>query len=404
MGRRGASVTSDTVYAYRAARADGAIERGVLSVDSREAAASALMNRGLFPMDVRLERASTVSKAALPPDDLAVGLRVLAALLEANVPLARALGMLDDLVPASWTPVLGSITESIRSGHSLAAALSSAPASFPPVVLGMLQAGEGGSGLATAVRRAADLTESTARTRAAIRSALAYPIILAFAGTASIALLVGVVLPRFGAILSDLGQPLPLTTRLALELASFARVAALPAFALLLVSIFLWRAWVGTSDGARRWASMMLAVPAIGAIRRSSATARACAALSALLESGVPFAQALVHGARATGDAEMSARILAARESIIGGQSVAKSLGEQHALTPTAVRLARAGEETGRLADMLAHAATLEADAASRSTKTLVGILEPAMILVFGAIVAFVAASLLQAIYSVRPT
>lgn len=394
----------ETVYAYRAARADGAIERGVLSVESHDAATSALMDRGLFPMEVRLERASTNAKRALPPDDLAVGLRVLASLLEANVPLARALGMLDDLVPTSWTSVLGSITESIRSGHSLASALSSAPASFPPMVLGMLQAGEGGSGLATAVRRAADLTESTARTRAAIRSALAYPIILAFAGSASIALLVGVVLPRFGAILSDLGQPLPTTTRIALELANFARVAALPAFALLLVSIFLWRAWTGTADGARRWASMMLAVPAIGAIRRSSATARACAALSALLESGVPFAQALVHGARASGDAEMSARILVARESIIGGQSVATSLGAQQALTPTAVRLARAGEETGRLADMLAHAATLEAEAASRSTKTLVGILEPAMILIFGTIVAFVAASLLQAIYSVRPT
>ncbi len=395
---------SDTVYAYSAARADGAIERGVLSVESYEAATSALMDRGLFPMEVRLQRASTITKKALPPDDLAVGLRVLAALLEANVPLARALGMLDDLVPSSWTPVLGSITESIRSGHSLAAALSAAPASFPPVVLGMLQAGEGGSGLATAVRRAADLTESSARTRAAIRSALAYPIILAFAGSASIALLVGVVLPRFGAILSDLGQPLPTTTRIALELANLARVSALPAFALLLFSIFLWRAWTGTADGARRWASMMLVVPAIGAIRRSSASARACAALAALLESGVPFSQALVHGARASGDAEMSARILVARESIIGGQGVARSLGAQRALTPTAVRLARAGEETGRLADMLAHAATLEAEVASRLTKTLIGILEPAMILIFGAIVAFVAASLLQAIYSVRPT
>ncbi|MBA2684459.1 MAG: type II secretion system F family protein [Gemmatimonadaceae bacterium] len=118
----------------------------------------------------------------------------------------------------------------------------------------------------------------------------------------------------------------------------------------------------------------------------------------------MPFSQALVHGARASGDAEMSARILVARESIIGGQGVARSLGAQRALTPTAVRLARAGEETGRLADMLAHAATLEAEVASRLTKTLIGILEPAMILIFGAIVAFVAASLLQAIYSVRPT
>lgn len=393
-----------TMYAYRAARHDGAIERGVLMVESREAATDALIDRGLFPMEIHLERGVAESRSALPIDDLAVGLRVLAALLEANLPISRALSMLEDLVPASWTPVLASITGSIREGHSLVGALAAAPVSFPPVVLGMLQAGEGGSGLASAVSRAADLMESTARTRAAVRAALAYPIILAFAGTASLALLVGVVLPRFGAILADLGQPLPTTTRLALELANVARVAALPGVAALAVAVVTWRGWVATPRGSRRWASTLLALPAIGPIRLSSATARACAALSALLESGVPFAQALVHGARASGDAEVGARMLTARESIIGGQSVAKSLGAQHALTATAVRFARAGEETGRLGEMLAHAAALESESASRAVKSFVRTLEPALILVFGGIVAFVAASLLQAIYSVRPT
>jgi len=68
------------------------------------------------------------------------------------------------LVPPTWSPVLASVTVSIREGQTLAGALTAAPASFPPVVLGMLQAGESGSGLASAVGRAADLMESTART------------------------------------------------------------------------------------------------------------------------------------------------------------------------------------------------------------------------------------------------
>jgi len=395
---------ADTMYSYRAARNDGAIERGVLMVESREAATTALMDRGLFPMEIQLERAVGESRSALRIDDLAVGLRVLSALLEANLPISRALAMLEDLVPATWMPVLASVTVSIREGRTLAGALAAAPASFPPVVLGMLQAGEGGSGLASAVSRAADLMESTARTRAAIRAALAYPCILAVAGLASLALLVGVVLPRFGAILADLGQPLPTSTRLALELANGVRIAALPGFVVLVAAVFVWRAWVATPNGGRQWAAMLLAIPVIGPIRLSSATARACAALSALLESGVPFAQALVHGARASGDAEVGARILTARETIIGGQSVAKSLGDQHAFTATAVRFARAGEETGRLGEMLAHASTLEAESASRAIKSFVRALEPALILVFGGVVAFVAASLLQAIYSVRPT
>jgi len=237
-----------------------------------------------------------------------------------------------------------------------------------------------------------------------VRAALAYPIILAFAGSASLALLVGVVLPRFGAILADLGQPLPTSTRIALEIANVARVGALPAFASLLVAMFIWRAWVQTASGSRQWAAMLLSLPVVGRIRLSSATARACAALSALLESGVPFAQALVHGARASGDAEVSARILVSREAIMGGQSVARSLSMERAITPTAIRFARAGEETGRLGEMLAHAATLEEESASRATKTFVRALEPVLILLFGGVVAFVAASLLQAMYSVRPT
>ena len=111
----------ETMYSYRAARGDGAIERGVLMVGSREAATTALMDRGLFPMEIHLERA-VGEASALPIDDLAVGLRVLSALLEANLPISRALAMLDDLVPVSWIPVLGSVTVSIREGRTLATA------------------------------------------------------------------------------------------------------------------------------------------------------------------------------------------------------------------------------------------------------------------------------------------
>ena len=391
-------------YAYRAARADGALEMGVLSAESRDAAARALEGRGLFPLELCVEREEGPKGRRISARDLALGFRVLATLLEAGLPMARSLAAMPELAPPSWGPALPEIERSVREGSSLTAALSQGPLLVPPVVLGIVRAGEAGSGLATAVRRAAELLEHQAAMRSAVRSALSYPALLATAATASVALLVGVVLPRFGTILADLGQSLPPTTRFVLSASTILRAwspAALIALALMLV---LWRAWVSTENGRERWHALLLEVPVLGAVRRSSATARTGAALSALLESGVPISVALVHAARASGDVALMQRLLNARESIVQGRRPSDALAQEGALTPTAVRLTRAGEETGRLAEMLSHAAALERERSESMVKSAVRLLEPALILVFGGLVALVAAALLQAIYSVRPT
>lgn len=393
-----------TAYAYRAARADGAIELGVLDAESREDAASALSARGLFPMEIRLASETASRRRQLPARDLALGLRVLATLLESGLPITRALSALKELAPASWKLALPTITRAVTEGQSLAAALAAAPMEFPPVVVGIIQAGEGGSGVALAVRRAAELTEQVAATRAAIMAALAYPCVLAGAGTASIALLVGVVLPRFAAILADLGQELPTSTRVVLETAAIARVSALPLIFLFIVATIAFRGWTATTRGREHWHEFLLSLPLIGAVRLSFGTARASAALSALLESGVLISSALVQASRACGDAALSERLLAARESVIHGQGIARSLAAECAMTSTAVQLVGTGEESGRLASMLGHASILERERAERALQGGVRLLEPTMILAFGGLVGLVAAALLQAIYSVRPT
>ena len=103
------------------------------------------------------------------------------------------------------------------------------------------------------------------------------------------------------------------------------------------------------------------------------------------------------------GDAALAGRILAAREAVVGGQGVARALEAEQAATPTALKLMRAGEETGRLARMLDHASRIEADRADQLIRAVVRMLEPTLIIVFGGIVALVAGALLQAVYSVRP-
>jgi general secretion pathway protein F len=394
---------SSTEYTYQAVRGDGLTESGTVSAPSREDAVASLARRGLFPMKLEIVAGGASRRTRIASRDLAVGLRALATLLDAGLPMGRALAAFSELAPPAWRSALPAIQTSVREGQGLSSALAAAPVQVPALVVGMIRAGEGGSGVAQAVRRAAELTERAAATQATVRGALAYPIILGVAGAASLALLVGVVLPRFAVILADLGQALPPSTRLVLGAAATARRAAAPGAVGLVVATVLWRAWTATDDGRAEWDALLLRIPGVGRARLSSSTARVAAALAGLLENGVPLASAVVHAARAAGDAAVARRLLSAREQVVAGGRFGAAVEAQRALTPTAVRLVRAGEETGRLAAMLAHAAQLEGARAESIVKGAVRLIEPLLILGFGGLIALVAGALLQAIYSVRP-
>ena len=389
-------------YTFRALRRDGSREQGVIEATTREAAVAVLSSRGVFAVDLD-EPSASRRRTRASAEDLALGLRALVTVLASGVPLGRALAMLEDLVPESWQAALPEIRRRIEQGERLGAALEASPLPLPPQVIGIIGAGEAGSGLVAATESAAQLLEQRAAMRGALRSALAYPCMLAVAGSASVALLIGFVLPRFAELLADYGQTLPVSTRVVLTFGAFARLAFIPSMLGLAIVLALLPGWLGQRDRIQRLHRALLAVPAVGGIRLSTSTAQACSALAALLSAGVPLAGALMHAACATGDREIEARIARAREAIATGERISSALQRTAAMTPTAIRLVRIGEETGKLAEMLAHAARIEATHALQRVQQLTRTLEPVLILAFGGIVMIVAAALLQAMYGLRP-
>lgn len=407
MGRSDETVTGarvpSTTYRYRAVLPDGSPTSGTIFAQSRDRALVLLQDRGWYPVDVRVAGRLAQGKRTIPQTDLALGLRVLATLLDSGLSVKRTLEAFGDLAPDSWQPGLASIRDSVRDGKTLADALAFSPLNVPPLVIGILHAGEAGSGLARAVLRAAEIIERSTATRAAVRGALAYPMLLAVAGSLSMALLIGVVLPRFAAILTELNQTLPTTTRLVLGAAAIVRTVAIPGFVCTLGLFAAWSVWTRTERGRAEWHALLLGLPFVGAVRRSVATSRASAALASLLDSGVPLASALPHAGRASGDAAEERMLSAARELIVHGERPSAAFQRTGSLTSTAVRLVGAGEESGHLARMLDHASRLEADRAEQAVRGAVRLLEPALILGFGGAVALVAAALLQAVYAVRP-
>src|SRR5262245_29879744 len=223
-----------------------------MQAPNADAVIRTLGDQGLWPLSGQVQRiAFSVGgdKRQMPSAPLALGLRMLADFLEAGLSLARALAAFEELAPKEWKACLPSIRESVRQGKSFAAALAAAPIRVAPIVVGVIQAGEGGSGLALGVRHAADMMEEAATMRSSVRGALAYPLILAISGVVSLGLLVGVVLPKFAAILADLGQALPATTQLVLEAAAFWTAVWLPVLVGSLLAVVAWRSWAAMGSG-----------------------------------------------------------------------------------------------------------------------------------------------------------
>ncbi|MCG8469652.1 MAG: type II secretion system F family protein [Gemmatimonadetes bacterium] len=393
-----------TTFVFRALDRDGAVRVGRVEDDTDDAARARLAGRGLLPIELEKDTPRrSLGRGRVSVDELALGLRGLATLLEAGLPLDQALGGLGAMAPPGWRPHIPALRQSVREGSPLAESLAEQSFEFSRTALGIIRAGEGGSGLPAAVTRAAELLERQAQLRSAIRSALAYPLLLAFAGLAATVVLIGVVLPRFALILEDLGQELPRATAWVLDTAELARVAGLPLLGAAIAGTIGLRAWIRTETGRRRWHRLLLRAPLLRRVRRSKATAQACVALAALLRSGCPLPTALRHAAGATDDEEISARFRSVRERVARGERLARALDETEAMSATATRLLAAGERSGRLADMAERAGDVETAASERTIKRAVRLIEPALILSFGAVVAFVAAALLQAVYAVRP-
>lgn len=398
----GAGEAAISLFRYDALTKDGVRERGTLSSIDRMSASRALQERGLHPLALR-EARRREGHSALPMTDLAVGLRTLGDLTSAGMPIARALEVYSQIAPAPWATVLPGISAEIRQGQGLSAALAAQPGVVSPSIVAMIRASERGEGLSHGLVHAAAILEERVATRRAIVGALTYPIILASVGVISVAFLIGVVLPRLAGLVTDLGQALPPTTR---ALLLFGRIGArgwaiVASIAALGASAFA--RWVASVEGSIRWHGLLLRAPLVGAVRRATTTVSACATMGALLETGVPIATALAHAADASTDTAIRRCIELARADVMAGAPMSRSLAKHGALSATAIQLIRVGEENGRMSEMLRHAARIEHERAVETTRTAVRLVEPVMILLFGGIVAFVAAALLQAVYSIRP-
>jgi type II secretory pathway component PulF len=390
-----------SAYVYRAARQDGAIVTGAIEAESHGQAAATLANRGLYAIAVTAAIEDRVPAASRR--DLAIVFRGIAALVGAGVPLERAVAASEPLARGSLRTTLSAARDRLREGASFANALAIGRGVVPPLVLGMIRAGERGSQLGGALEQVAVHLEQEADLVGRVRQALTYPLLLAVAGGASVIVITTIVVPRFAAILADFGQQLPLATRILLGTSQLLAHFWIPLVAIVSAGVWAAMEWVRRPAGRRQLEEVLLKLPFIGAVRQALATARVTRALGGMLRAGMPILPALEAAREAAGDLAVGERLARARERVMQGAALAAALERESAISPSALQLVSVGESSGRIADMALRAGDLAAQEADRGLRTLVTALEPALVIAFGGLVAFTAAALLQAVYSLRP-
>jgi general secretion pathway protein F len=233
-----------------------------------------------------------------------------------------------------------------------------------------------------------------------VRSALLYPVLMAVVGTLGVIVLLGFVIPRFAAILSDVGGSLPLTTRF-LMMASAVVTKGWWAW-LLLGAIVAYGVptLLRRPAARRRWHGTRLDLPWIGDLERKYVTSRFARTLGLVLRSGIPVLPALKIARASAGNVVVREGLDRAAAAVSEGSALAPAL--TNTLPPLAVQMIAVGEESGHLEELCLRVADTYDGEVRRALRTAVALIEPAMILLFGALVGFVALAMLQAIYGIN--
>lgn len=407
------------VFAYKGLNDRGRNVSGVIDADNAKTARLKLRKTGIFPTELteqeRGEEATGLSRLAqinvdvgqlferVTPQELAMITRQLATLVGAGLPLVDCLSaLIDQLDTARVKRVFSQVREQVTEGASFADALKDHPRVFSDLYISMVRAGEASGSLDVILLRLADYTESYAKLRDKVRSALTYPILMAVVSAGILFALLTFAVPQITRIFAETGQDLPLITRILLGVSGFMQEYWWIIVLLLAIAGLVFRASIRTPAGRERYDRFVLRVPYAGTLLKKVALARFSRTLSTLLTSGITLLQALDIVKSVVNNTILTRAISDARDSIREGHSIAPPLQRSGLFPSMLIHMIAVGERSGELEQMLAKAAEAYDNEVEMSVASLTSIMEPVMILFMGGIVLFIVLAILLPIFEMN--
>ena len=396
-------------YEYQALDEKGHTRKGVLTGDTPRQVRQMLREQGLVPLSLNPLSDKTeqgqlnASRKRIPPAELAVITRQFATLLGAGLTIEEALeGLIEQSSNHRIRSILTAVRSSVMEGQSLSDAIGNFPAAFPSLYRASLSAGEETGRLDLVLERLADYTENTSSLRRRILIALIYPIILTVVAILIVTGLLTYVVPKVVKVFEESGQALPLLTRGMIAISEFLQAWGLWLLLAIVLGGILFRLLFRQPGPKLALHRFMLGMPLLGSIVRNLNTSTMARTLAIMSGSGVPLLTAMSASSQVVNNLAMRQAMEQARSDVGEGMSLSKALKKSQLFPPLLTQMVASGEASGRLDQMLEKSAQVQENELEARTSIMVGLFEPMMILVMGAIVLLIVLAILLPIFDLN--
>ena len=393
-------------YQYEAVNKTGETVKGRLEADGQDGVIERLRGMGLMAMDIKEVKESSLfgglsfaSKVKL--GDLSLFSRQLASMLNAGIPLTRALFTLSKQVSnANFGIAIMEIARNVEGGMSFSDSLRSYPAIFSDLYVNMVSAGEAGGTLEATLSRLSNQLQKDKELRDNIKSAMFYPVaVLAFAIIILFGMLFFLVPIFVGFFPADAVLPLP--TRIIIAVSDLVTGYWYIFIPLFILFIFAIRQYAKSTVGKRQLDRIKFKIPVFGQLIQKSVVASFSRTFSTMMATGVPVVQALKASGDATGNTMVIDATEMAGEKIQEGSSVSAPLEESGIFPPMVTHMISVGEETGDIPDMMDKVASFFEEEVATMTKGLTSLIEPLMLIIIGILVGGMLIALYLPIFTV---
>ncbi|MGB2664484.1 MAG: type II secretion system F family protein [Candidatus Acidiferrum sp.] len=393
------------VFTYKGTNRSGSSVAGEMTANSKTELQSLLRRQQITPTRVS-EKGKEFNLptfgGGVKAKELAIFTRQFSVMIDAGLPLVQCLEILaSQQENKTFQKVLTGTRSAVEGGSNLSSAMKQYPKVFDPLYSNMVEAGETGGILDTILQRLSTYIEKNVKLKAAVKSALIYPVgVLSIAG-AVITLLLWKVVPIFATLFAGLGVDLPLPTKIVIALSHFVgSIFGLLIFVSLIAGIFGLKIWYGTPGGRFVLDSIVLKLPVLGILMRKIAVARFTRTLGTLIASGVPILEGLDITAKTSGNAVVERALNQVRKSLEEGKSLTEPLKESEVFPGMVTQMIAVGEQTGAMDAMLQKIADFYEDEVDVAVKDLLTALEPIMIVFLGLVVGGVVISMYLPLFS----
>jgi len=399
------------VYRYKAKKDPQNIVEGTLEAHSEKEAIEKISLLGFIPVHLELEQeqertasvAGIRSRLALNSRMITMFSRQLASLLRSGVPILKSLRIImDQSENRIFKAVLADIYKEVEDGTPFSAVLAQYPRIFPSLYIAMIRAGEDSGQLPAVLLKIAEYRSKEEETRSRLRMAMMYPSLMALVGLGTVVFMFTYVMPRLMRLYSDMGQKLPVPTKILLNISALLQQGWLGGLVVVALAAFILNRFAQTKQGREATGFVMLHLPVIGNLVLKAELARFARTLELLLKSGIPILRALNVTLPVLSNEVIRGELSSSYKALEQGGSLGRHLKDSPAVPLFMSNLIIVGEESGRLDDALAELAQSYERDTDEAIRLMSSMLEPLLILVMGVVVGFIVIAMLLPIFEIN--